>query len=34
MREIFGNVEELCKSGGIRVYRSVKGLKEDEDIVE
>jgi 16S rRNA G1207 methylase RsmC len=34
MEEIFGNVEELCKTGGIRVYRSVKGLKEDEDNAE
>ena len=34
MKEVFGNVEELCKTGGIRVYRSVKGLKEDEDNAE
>jgi len=34
MKEVFGNVEELCKTGGIRVYRSVKGLKEAEDNAE
>ena len=34
MRKVFGNVEELCKTGGIRVYRSIKGLKEDEDNTE
>ncbi|SHH41095.1 class I SAM-dependent methyltransferase [Thermosipho atlanticus] len=24
MKEIFGNVEELCKKGGIRVYKSIR----------